>query len=86
MENGNYDPTRNYFDKWYLPSAKIENNLFFDKFVKNKHKACEKLVEKSKNNDCATGYLLDYSNQLNYHELIDLSRQQTPLFLIKLRP
>ena len=69
-----------------MPSAKIENNLFFDKFVKNKHKACEKLVEKSKNNDCATGYLLDYSNQLNYHELIDLSRQQTPLFLIKLRP
>ena len=69
-----------------MPSAKIENNPFFNQSVENKHKAWEKLVQMSRNNDYTTGSLLDYSNQLNYHELIDLSRQQTPLFLIKLRP
>ena len=40
--------------------ALIDNKPFFGQPVKNKQRAYEKLDEMSRNNDCATGNLLDY--------------------------
>ena len=55
----------------------MDNKTFFDQPVKNKQKAYEKLTEMSRNDDCATGNLLDYLDHKKYYELIgiDLSRQ-----------
>ena len=39
----------------------IEHKPLFDQPVKNKQGAYEKLIEMSRNNDYATGNLLDYS-------------------------
>ena len=40
-------------------NALIDNKIFFDQPVKNKQEMYEKLVEMSRNNDYATGNLLD---------------------------
>ena len=67
FKNGNNDPTRDYFDKYYMPlleikdfNALIDNKPFFDQPVKNKQEAYEKLIEMSRNDDYTTGNLLDY--------------------------
>ena len=67
FKNGNDDPNKNSFDEYYMPlqeikdfKALIDNKPFFDRPVKNKQEAYEKLVEMSRNNDCTTGNLLDY--------------------------
>ena len=67
FKNGNDDPTRSSLDKYYIPlvekkdfNALVENKLSFHQPVKNKQEAFEKLIETSRNNDCATGNLLDY--------------------------
>ena len=66
FKNGN-DPTRDSFEKNYMPlveikdfNALIENKPFFDQPVKNKQEAYEKLIEMSRNDDYTTGNLLDY--------------------------
>ena len=64
--NGNIDPTRNSFDKYYMALVKIidfnaliDNETFFDQTVKRKQEAYEKRVEMSKNDDFTTGNLLN---------------------------
>ena len=58
-------------------NALSDNKPFFDHPVKNKQEAPEKLIEMSRNDDCTTGNLLDFSYHQNYYKLIgiDLSRQ-----------
>ena len=58
FKNGNNDPTRYSFDKYYMPlveikdfNALIDNKPFFDQPVKSKQEACEKLIEMSRNDD-----------------------------------
>ena len=84
FKNGDNDPTRSSFDKYYMPlveikdfNALIDNKPFFDQSVKHKHEAYEKLIEMSKNDDYTTGTLLDFSYHQNYYKLgdMDLSRQ-----------
>ena len=70
-KNDNYDPTRNSFNRSYMPLVEIEyfnvlfdNKLFFDQPVKNKQEASEKPIEMSRNDDYTTGNLSHYS----YHQ------------------
>ena len=83
FKNGNDDPSRDVFDKYYMPlveikdfNALIDNKPFFDQPVKNKQ-AHEKLIEMSRNDDYTTGNLLDFSYHQNYYKPIgiDLSGQ-----------
>ena len=67
FKNGDDDPSRYSFDKYYMPlveikdfNALINNKRFFDQPVKNKQEPCEEFVEMSRNNDYTTGNLLDY--------------------------
>ena len=62
FKNGNNNPTRNSFDKYYMPLVEIkdfivliDNNIFFYQLVKNKQEAYEKLFKMSRNNDYTTG-------------------------------
>ena len=85
FKNGHDGPTRDSFDKYYMPlveikdfNALIDNKPFFDQPVKNKQEAYEKLIEMSRNNDYTTGNLLDSLCHQNYYKLsisIGLSRQ-----------
>ena len=84
FKNGDNNPTRNYFDKYYIPLVEIkdfyvliENKPFFDIPMYNKQKKYEKLVEMSRNDDYTTGNLLDYLYHQNYHKNmdIDISKQ-----------
>ena len=66
FKNGNVDPSRDSFDKYYMPlveikdsNALIDSQPLFDQPVKNKREAHEKLLEMSKTNDTATKNLLD---------------------------
>ena len=61
FKNSNDDPTRNSFDKYYMPlvevkgfNALIDNKPFFDQPVKNKQEAYEKCIEISRNDDYST--------------------------------
>ena len=59
FKNGNNDPTRNSFVKYYMPlvehfNALIKNKSCFDQRVTNKHEAYEKLAEMSRSNDYTT--------------------------------
>ena len=85
FKNGNDDPTRNFFDKHYMPlleikdlNALIDNKPFLDQPVKSKQEVYEKLVEMSRNNDYTIGNSLDYLYHQNYYKLIGihLSRQK----------
>ena len=74
FKNGNDGPTRNSFDKYYIPSVKIkdfnaliENKPLFDQPVKSKQEVYEKLVQISRNNDY-TGSSLDYLYHQNYYK------------------
>ena len=58
FKNGDGDPRRNYFNKYYMPlveikefNALIDNKPFLDQPVKNKQEAYEKPVEMTRNND-----------------------------------
>ena len=55
----------------------IDGKSFFDVPVKNKEEPYEKIMSISKNNDCATGNLLDYEYFSKHYKLIaiDLSKQ-----------
>ena len=84
FRNAHDNPTRNSFDKYYMPlveikdfHALIDNKPFFEHPVKNKQEAYEKLIEMSRNDDYAIGNLLDYLYHQKYCKLIgtDLSRQ-----------
>ena len=80
FKNGNGDPTRHSFYKYYMSLVEIIyfNTLinsipFFDQPVKNKQ-AYEKLIEMSRNDDYRTGNLLDYLYHQKYYKLIGMSR------------
>ena len=67
LKNGEDDPARNSFDKYYMPLVEIGdfnglvgNKTFFDHLVKSKQGAYGKLIEMSKNNDHTTVNLLYY--------------------------
>ena len=67
-KNGQNDPTKNSFDKYYMSlveikdfEALIDNKLLFDQPVKNKQERYENLAEMSRSNDYTTGNLLEYS-------------------------
>ena len=70
-KNGDANPTRNSFDRCWIPVAEInnfnsliDNKPFFDQPVKNKQEAYEKLIEMTRNNNYTTGNLLYFS----YHQ------------------
>ena len=61
FKNSDDDPTRNYFDEYYMPLVEtkdfnvlINNKPLFDQLVKNKHEAYEKLIEMPRNDDYTT--------------------------------
>ena len=81
---GENNPTRGYFDKYYMPlieikdfNTLIDNKPFLDQLVKIKGEVYEKLVKIPRNNEYATGNLLDYLCHSNYYRIIgrDLSIQ-----------
>ena len=94
LRDGNNDPTRDSFDKYYMLlveikafNALIDNKLFFDQPVKNEQEPYQKPVEMLRNDDYTTRrLLLDLSYHQNYYKLviIDLSRQTNKVFLKKL--
>ena len=58
FKNGNDNPTRDFFNKCYIPlveikdfNSVIDNKQFFDKPVKNKQEAYQKLIGMSRNDD-----------------------------------
>ena len=62
FKNGNNDPARDSFNEYCMPlvemknfNALVDNKSIFNRPVKNKQEAYEKLIEMSKNNDYATG-------------------------------
>ena len=56
----------------------IDKLAFFDLPIKNEEEAYEKIIDISKNDEYATGNLLDYDYFKKYYKLIaiDLSKQQ----------
>ena len=78
------DDDRTSFSKYYVPGVEIkkfnvliDGKPFFDIPIKNKEEAYEQIIEMSKNNDYATGNLLDYQYFKNHYQLsaADLSKQ-----------
>ena len=76
---------RQSFSRFYLPRVMIKDyNIiidklaFFDLPIKTKEEAYEKIIDISRNNEYATGNLLDYDYFKKYYKLIaiDLSKQQ----------
>ena len=73
------------FKKYYVPKIEIKDfnvlidgkPFFFDIPVKNKEEAYEQIIEMSRNNNYATGDLLDYEYFSKHYKLIatDLSKQ-----------
>ena len=79
------DTNRQSFSQFYLPRAMvkdfnviIDKLAFFDLPIKTEEEAYEKIIDISKNNEYATGNLLDYDYFKKYYKLIaiDLSKQQ----------
>ena len=77
FRNGDDDPTRNSFDKYYIPLVEIkdfngliDSNFFFDRTVKNKQETFEQLVEMSRNGNYTTGNLLNYLYHPKYYKLL----------------
>ena len=65
FKNGDNDPTKTYFDKYFMSLVKIkdfnaliDNKLFFDQTIKNKQEVYEKPAEMSRNDDYTTGNFL----------------------------
>ena len=93
FKNGNNDPTRNFFNTYYMSlveinnsNALINNKPFFDQPVKNKQEVYEKLIKMSRNDDYTTGNLMDYLHHQNYCKLIGIDNQdkEIQIFLHKL--
>ena len=68
FKNGNNNPTRDYFDEYYMPFLKIkdflaliDNKPFYDQSVKSKPEAYEKLIEMSRSDDSTIWNLLDFN-------------------------
>ena len=68
FKNGDNDPTRDSFKKYYMSLVEIkdfnvliDNKPFFDQPVKKKQEVYQKLIEMSRNDDYTTGNLLDFS-------------------------
>ena len=81
FENGD---DRISFSKYYVPKVEIkefnvliDRKPFFEIPVKNKEEVYKQMVEMSRNNDYATGNLLDYEHFKDHYKLIaiDLSKQ-----------
>ena len=77
LKNGSNYPTRNSFDKYYMPlveikdfNALIDKKTFFDQPVKNKQEAYGKLIDMSRNDDYTRENLLDYLYHESYYRLI----------------
>ena len=80
FKNGNIDPTRYSFDKYYVSLLEIkdfnaltDNESYFDQPVKSKQEAYGKLIEMSRNDNYTTGNLLDFSYHQNYYKLIGIN-------------
>ena len=76
---------RQSYSQFYLPKVMVKdynviiNKLaFFDLPIKTEEEAYEKIIDISRNNEYATGNLLDYDYFKKYYKLIaiDLSKQQ----------
>ena len=76
---------RQSFSEFYLPRVRIKDfNViidklaFFDLPIKTEEEAYEKIIDISRNNEYATGNLLEYDYFKKYYKLIaiDLSKQQ----------
>ena len=76
---------RQSFSQFYLPRAMVKDYnviidklAFFDLPIKTEEEAYEKIIDTSRNNEYATGNLLDYDYFKKHYKLIsiDLSKQQ----------
>ena len=76
---------RQSYSQFYLPKVLvkdfnviIDKLAFFDLPIKTEEEAYEKIIDISRNNEYATGNLLDYDYFKKYYKLIgiDLSKQQ----------
>ena len=76
---------RQSYDEFYLPKVMVKDYnviigklAFFDLPIKTEEEAYEKIIDISRNNEFATGNLLDYDYFKKYYKLIafDLSKQQ----------
>ena len=76
---------RHSYSQFYLPRVMVKDfNViiaklaFFDLPIKTEEEAYEKIIDVSRNNEYATGNLLDYDYFRKYYKLIaiDLSKQQ----------
>ena len=76
---------RQSFSQFYLPRAMVKDYnviidklAFFDLPIKTEEEAYEKIIDVSRNNEFATGNLLDYDYFKKHYKLIaiDLSKQQ----------
>ena len=76
---------RQSFSRFYLPRVMVKDYnviidklAFFDLPIKTEEEAYEKNIDISRNNEYATGNLLDYDYFKKYYKLIaiDLSKQQ----------
>ena len=76
---------RQSFSRFYLPNVVlkdynviIDKLAFFDLPIKTEEEAYEKIIDISRNNEYATGNLLDYDYFKKYYKLIaiGLSKQQ----------
>ena len=85
FKNSDDDVTRNSFDECNVPLVEVKNfnslvynKPSFDHPVKNKQEAYKTFIKMSRNNDYATGNLLDYLCHEKYYKRIgiDLSRQK----------
>ena len=83
--NNNNNYNRKSFTQFYLPRVMIKDfNViidklaFFDLPIKTEEEAYEKIIDISKNDEYATGNLLDYDYFKKYYKLIaiDFSKQQ----------
>ena len=82
---GQVNNDRKPFCRFYLPNVKVKDYnvitdklAFFDLPIKTEEEAYEKIIDISRNNEYATGNLLDYDYFKKYYILnaIDLSKQQ----------
>ena len=72
FKNDNDHPMRDSSDDYCMPfleiedfNALIDNKPVFDHLVRNKQSAYERTVKMFRNNDCAPGNLLGFSNHQN---------------------
>ena len=79
------DANRQSFSEFYLPKVMakdfniiIDKLAFFDLPIKTEEETYETIIDIGKNNEYATGNLLDYDHIKKYYKLIaiDLSKQQ----------